>query len=63
MSRVETYIGKLTKVRNGSVPNEFPVSLEELCKRVLKENGFDKNIKSDSYKESIYDELEIDMLY
>jgi hypothetical protein len=36
MSRVETYIGKLTKVRNGSVPNEFPVSLEELCKRVLK---------------------------
>jgi hypothetical protein len=58
MSRVETYIGKLTKVRNGSIPNEFPVSLEEVCKRVLQENGYDKISEgSDSYKESIYDEL------
>lgn len=59
MSRVETYRGRLIKVENGSVPNKWPVSLEELCKKVLKENGFNEISKScKSYEESIYDELD-----
>ncbi len=59
MSRVETYRGKLIKVPNGSVPNVWPLSLEELCKKVLKENGFNEISKcSKSYTESIYDELD-----
>jgi hypothetical protein len=44
-------------VRNGSVPMNFLYLLEELYVKVLKENGFDKISKCDSYKESIYDEL------
>jgi hypothetical protein len=59
MSRVETYRGRLIKVQNGSLPNEWPVSLEELCKKVLEKNGFHGISKcSKSYTESIYDELD-----
>lgn len=52
MSRVETYRGKLKKV-NGTE------EIEELCKKVLEENGFYGISKcSKSYSESIYDELD-----